>query len=91
MAEQAAGTVEGAGDADAIIAAYDPAHLHHNPGRPISWIGTAITTVGFVIGGISFPIQNPAPQWLVFWIGAAVAIFGILVLAVTRAIDTDWY
>jgi hypothetical protein len=91
MAEQAAGTVEGAGDADAIIAAYDPAHLHHNPGRPISWIGTSITIVGFVIGGISFPIQDPAPQWVVFWIGAAIAIFGVLVLAVTKAIDTDWY
>jgi MFS family permease len=91
MAEQGASTVDGAGNADAIVAAYDPAHLHHNPGRPISWVGTAITTVGFIVGGIAFPIQNPGPNWIVFWIGAAIAIFGILVLAFSKAIDTDWY
>jgi hypothetical protein len=60
----------------------------HNPGRPISWIGTSIVTVGFVIGGIGFV---PAPHWVIFWIGAGVAIIGLLVLAFSKAIDTDWY
>ncbi len=91
MAEQGASTVDGAGNADAIVAAYDPAHLHHNPGRPISWVGTAVTTIGFVVGGVAFPIRNPGPNWIVFWIGTALAIFGVLVLAFSKAIDTDWY
>jgi MFS family permease len=91
MAEQGASTVGDAGNADAIIAAYDPAHLHHNPGRPVSWVGTAITTVGFIVGGVAFPIQDPGPNWIVFWIGTALAILGILVLVTSKAIDTDWY
>ena len=56
--------------------AYDPAHLAHNPGRPISWVGTSVVIVGFTIGGIAFPISNPGPNWVLFWVGAAVAIVG---------------
>ena len=91
MAEQGASTVGDAGNADAVIAAYDPAHLHHNPGRPVSWVGTSIVIVGFIIGGVSFPISDPGPNWIVFWIGAAVTLVGLLVLGTSKAIDTDWY
>ena len=91
MAEHGASTVDGAGDADAIIAAYDPAHLHHNPGRMVSWVGTAIMTIGFIVGGVSFPISNPGPNWIVFWIGAGITLLGLLVLVTSKAIDTDWY
>jgi hypothetical protein len=88
VAEQAAETVEGHGGTPVP---YDPAHLKHNSGRGISWVGTSITIVGFIVGGIAFPVSDPAPYWVLFWVGAGVAILGILVLAVTKAIDTDWY
>lgn len=60
----------------------------HNPGRPISWVGTSIVVVGFVVGGIGFV---PAPNWIVFWIAAGIAIVGLLVLAFSKAMNTDWY
>ena len=91
MAEQPSGTVEGTIADSGAPAAYDPGHLEHNPGRPISWIGTSIVVVGFILGGISFPIVDPAPQWVLFWIGTAIAIVGILVLATSKAMNTDWY
>jgi hypothetical protein len=91
VAEQATGVVEGTGATDADIEPYDPAHLPHSSGRPISWVGTGIVVVGFTIGGISFPIANPAPQWVLFWIGTAIAIVGCLILAFSKAMNTDWY
>ena len=63
-------------------------HLEHNSGRPISWVGTAVVIVGFIIGGIA---MVPAPHWLFFWIGAAVAIVGCLILLFSKAMTTDWY
>lgn len=91
MAEQAAGVVVGSGATDADIEPYDPAHLKHSSGRPIAWVGTTVTVIGFLIGGISFPIANPAPQWLLFWVGAAVALVGCFILLFSKAMSTDWY
>ena len=95
MAEQASGTVEGTGAGDNAgtadshgIVAYDPAHLQHNPGRPISWVGTIIVIIGFVVGGIAF---YPAPHWIPFYIGVAVALIGCFVLLFSKAFSTDWY
>jgi hypothetical protein len=87
VAEQAAGTVEGTTEPGGTLA-YDPAHLEHNPGRPISWVGTSVVVVGFIIGGIAF---YPAPHWIPFWIGAGVAIIGCLILLFSKAMSTDWY
>jgi len=87
VAEQASGTVVGTGGSEAGLV-HGPGHLEHNPGRPISWVGTSIVIVGFIIGGIAFV---PTPHWLVFWIGAAVAIFGCLILLFSKAMHTDWY
>jgi hypothetical protein len=89
VAEQVTGTVEGTGTHGTL--AYDPAHLEHNPGRPISWVGTSIVVVGFIIGGIAFPIQNPGPNWVIFWIGTAIALVGCFVLLFSKAMSTDWY
>lgn len=89
MAEQASGTVEGTGTSGAL--AHGTAHLGHNPGRPISWVGSTITIIGFVIGGVAFPIANPGPNWVVFWVGAAVAIVGLLILLFSKAMSEDWY
>ncbi len=86
MAEQATGTVEGTGTAGAL--AHGSSHLEHNPGRPISWVGTIVVIIGFIIGGIAF---IPKPDWLIFWIGAGVAIIGCLVLLFSKAMSTDWY
>jgi hypothetical protein len=86
VAEQATGTVEGTGAAS--TPAQDSAHMAHNPGRPISWVGTSIVVIGFVVGGIAFV---PEPHWIPFWIGAGVAIVGLLVLAFSKAMNTDWY
>ena len=86
MAEQATGTVEGTGTAGAL--AHGSSHLEHNPGRPISWVGTIVVIIGFIIGGIAFV---PKPDWLIFWIGSGVAIIGCLVLLFSKAMSTDWY
>jgi hypothetical protein len=84
----AASTVEGPGSARAqpVVAA---AHqFEHVSGRAISWVGVAITCVGFVVGGIAFV---PHPTWWLFWVGAAVVIVGSLVLVFAKTFDEDWY
>jgi hypothetical protein len=86
VAEQATGTVEGTGTAGAL--AHGSSHMEHNPGRPISWVGTIVVIIGFIIGGIAF---IPKPDWLVFWIGTGVAIVGCLILLFSKAMSTDWY
>ena len=86
MAEQATGTVEGTGTAGAL--AHGSSHMEHNPGRPISWAGTIVVIIGFIIGGIAF---IPKPDWVVFWIGTGVAIVGCLILLFSKAMSTDWY
>jgi hypothetical protein len=87
VAEQATGTEEGVVDAVTMLPG-TPHAEGHNPGRPISWVGTGITIVGFIIGGIAFV---PAPHWTIFWIGTAVAIVGCLILFFSKAMNTDWY
>jgi len=87
VAEQASGTVAGTGTAGAAVA-QDTAHLEHNSGRPISWVGTSVVIIGFTIGGLA---MVPTPHWLFFWISAGVAIIGCLILLFSRAMHTDWY
>ena len=92
MAEQATDTVDGtgavAGTGTGTLAPGGGAHLEHNPGRPVSWAGTGIVIVGFIIGGIAF---FPSPNWVVFWIGTAVAIIGCLILLFSKTFSEDWY
>jgi hypothetical protein len=89
VSEQSSGTVDSTGATGTL--APDSPHLEHNPGRPISWVGTSVVVVGFIIGGISFPIANPAPQWTLFWVGTAIAVVGCLILFFSKAMNTDWY
>ena len=86
MAEQATGTVEGTGTAGALD--HGSTHLEHNPGRPVSWVGTSVVIVGFIVGGVA---MVPSPHWVVFWVGAGIAIIGSLILAFSKAMNTDWY
>ncbi|HEX3517250.1 MAG TPA: HGxxPAAW family protein [Trebonia sp.] len=89
MAEQATGTVEGTGTAGAL--AQGSSHMEHNSGRPIAWVGTITVFIGFVIGGVAFPIANPGPNWVLFWIGTGIAVVGCLILLFSKAMSTDWY
>jgi hypothetical protein len=91
VAEQPSGIVEGTVGDGGTVLAYDPSHLEHNPGRPISWVGTTIVIIGFIIGGIAFPVADPAPQWVLFWVGTAIALVGCFVLLFSKAMNTDWY
>jgi hypothetical protein len=87
VAEQASDVEESVVDAVTVLPG-TPHSEEHNPGRPISWTGTSIVIVGFVIGGIAFV---PAPHWTIFWIGTAVAIIGCLVLLFAKTMNEDWY
>jgi hypothetical protein len=94
VAEQATHTVDGTGDAVAgtgaagTVAHGTSSHMEHNPGRPISWAGTTIVVIGFIVGGIAFV---PEPHWIWFWVGAGLAIIGCLVLLFSKAMSEDWY
>jgi hypothetical protein len=93
VAEQATHTVDGPGavtgtGAAGTVAHGTSAHMEHNPGRPISWVGTTIVVIGFIIGGVAF---IPKPNWILFWVSAAVAIIGCLVLLFSKAMSEDWY
>ena len=86
MAEQATGTVEGTGTAGAL--AHGSGHSEHNSGRPISWVGTTVVIIGFIVGGVAFV---PSPNWIIFWVGSGIAIVGCLILLFSKAMNTDWY
>jgi hypothetical protein len=86
----ATGAVAGKGAAG-TVAHGTSAHSEHNPGRPVSWFGTTVTCIGFAIGGIAFPVSDPAPNWILFWVGAAVAIVGLFILLFSKAMSSDWY
>jgi hypothetical protein len=68
--------------------------MEHNPGRPISWVGTSIVIVGFILGGWAMTggiFIATGPHWVLFWIGAAIALVGCFTLLFSRAMHTDWY
>lgn len=81
MAEQATDTV-------GTVPHGTSPHSEHNSGRPISWVGTTVVIIGFIIGGVAFV---PGPNWVLFWVGVAVAVIGCLILAFSKAMAEDWY
>jgi hypothetical protein len=89
VAEHAATrTVEGTGGTAAQpVSAAAHADEHFN-GRGISWVGVAITCVGFVVGGVA---MVPHPTWWLFWVGTGVAVVGLLVLLFAKTFSEDWY
>jgi len=95
VAEQATDALEGTStgplrstSAPGTVAHAAGHHLEHNPGRPMSWVGVVIVVIGFLIGGIA---MVPSPHWVIFWIGAGVAIVGCLTLLFTKTFSEDWY
>jgi len=87
VAEQASGAVEDVKNAATLLPGA-PHAQEHNPGRPISWVGTSVVVIGFIVGGIA---MVPSPHWVVFWVGTGIAIIGCLILAFSKAMNTDWY
>ena len=86
MAEQASGTVEGTGAGRPL--AYDPGHMEHNPGRPISWVAIGVIVLGFIVGGIALV---PHPTWWAFWLGVGIAVVGCVMTLFTKTFSEDWY
>lgn len=56
-------------------------------GRAVSWIGVSIIMVGFLVGGLGLIV---GPTWWAFWVGAALAVVGLLLAMATNVFD-DWY
>ena len=56
-------------------------------GRRVSWVAVTLIIVGFVIGGIALPI---GPNWVLFWVGAAIVVVGVIFAGSIRIMD-DWY
>ena len=75
----------GAHGLDAQTGPPDGHEGHH--GRPASWVAVTVIIIGFVIGGIALPV---GPNWVLFWVGAAIVVVGGIMGAATRIMD-DWY
>ena len=90
MAEHATtGTVEGRPGGTAAQPVAGGAHdSEHFSGRGISWFGTGVVCVGFVVGGLSFWGNV---HWWAFWLGAGIVVVGSLILAFAKTMSEDWY
>jgi hypothetical protein len=69
-------------------AAAGPYPSYH--GRTVSWVAVAIMVAGFVIGGLALIFGHGGPIWWLFWVGAGVAVLGLLVALATNMFE-DWY
>ena len=66
----------------------EPAWEHEEyHGRPVSWVAVTIIVIGFIVGGIALPV---GPNWVLFWVGAALVVLGGIFAASIRIMD-DWY
>lgn len=43
-------------------------------GRPSSWLAVTVVFVGFTVGGVALCL---GPQWVLFWVGAAIIAIGL--------------
>ena len=79
--------------AHGAVATTNVAHLGPHPpfhGRTVSWVAISIIMAGFLTGGLSLIFGSHGPTWLVFWIGAGLAVLGLLVMIATNTFE-DWY
>jgi hypothetical protein len=70
-----------------------PSSLGPHPsyhGRTISWFAVGLMTLGFIIGGLGLMLGHGGPTWSAVWVGAGVAILGLLV-AIGSNMFEDWY
>jgi hypothetical protein len=59
-------------------------------GRNVSWFAVGLMTVGFVVGGLGLILGHGGPTWWAFWLGAGVAVLGLLIALATNMFE-DWY
>jgi len=86
--QPASGTVVGDTGAHGLDAQTGQTWEHEEyHGRRVSWVAVTLIIIGFVIGGIALPI---GPNWVLFWIGAAIVVVGCIFAASIRIMD-DWY
>jgi hypothetical protein len=63
------------------------AYPHAFHGRPVSWVAVGSIMAGFLTGGLGLIL---GPVWPAFWIGAGLAVLGVLLALSTNTFD-DWY
>jgi len=86
--QPASGTVVGNTGAQGLDAQTGQTWEHEEyHGRRVSWVAVTLIIAGFIIGGIALPI---GPTWVLFWIGAAGVVVGVIFAASIRIMD-DWY
>jgi hypothetical protein len=86
--QPASGTVVGNTGARGLDAQTGQTYEHEEyHGRRVSWVAVTLIIVGFIIGGIALPI---GPSWVLFWVGAAIVVVGVIFAASIRIMD-DWY
>jgi len=69
-------------------AAAGPFPSYH--GRTVSWVAVAIMVIGFVVGGMALIVGHGGPIWWLLWVGAGMAVLGLLVALATNMFE-DWY
>jgi hypothetical protein len=56
-------------------------HVHH--GRTTAaWAGSMLALLAFLVGGIGMVL---GPNWVLFWIGVALAVIALIVTQVLRS------
>ena len=48
---------------------------HHHGSTPAAWTLVGLVLLGFLVGAAGMVIDN----WTVFWVGVAIAVFGLVV------------
>jgi hypothetical protein len=59
-------------------------------GRTVSWVAVGLMTLGFIVGGLGLVLGHGGPTWWAFWLGAGVAVLGLLISLATNMFE-DWY
>jgi hypothetical protein len=86
--QPASGTVVGNTGARGLDAQTGQTYEHEEyHGRRVSWVAVTLIIAGFIIGGIALPI---GPSWVLFWVGAAIVVIGVIFAGSIRIMD-DWY
>lgn len=61
-------------------------HAHDNHGRtPANWTGAAIVTIAFIVGTLGVIIAQP----IVFWVGAALVVVGMVTWKVMLGMEAS--
>lgn len=63
------------------LASRKQAPRYHHGKTPAAWAGTLTATGGFVVGGIGMLL---GPNWVVFWIGAALLVLACILALVLQ-------